>query len=274
MPQDELVNITRSYYDSDDADRFYHSIWGGEDIHVGIYEEGDSIAEASQKTVIQMLKQLPNITERTHILDVGAGYGGAARYIARQTGCKITCLNLSTVENQRNREKTKEMGLDHLIEVVDGNFEALPFEDSSFEVVWSEDAILHSGAKRKVFEECHRVLKAAGKMIFTDPMQADNCPTDVLGPVLERIHLEEMGSVALYRSFAAEQGWRRFHVWEMPKQLVNHYSRVLAELNSRKEELSKEISPLYIQRMEKGLSDWITAGKNGFLNWGIMLMEK
>ena len=32
----ELSDITEKYYDSDDADRFYYHIWGGEDIHIGL----------------------------------------------------------------------------------------------------------------------------------------------------------------------------------------------------------------------------------------------
>ena len=33
----EVVSIARDYYNSDDADNFYHEIWGGEDIHIGLY---------------------------------------------------------------------------------------------------------------------------------------------------------------------------------------------------------------------------------------------
>ena len=40
-----------SYYDSTDADHFYADIWGGEDIHIGLYAEPDeAIAAASRRT--------------------------------------------------------------------------------------------------------------------------------------------------------------------------------------------------------------------------------
>ena len=62
----------------------------------------------------------------TLILDIGAGFGGAARYLAENYGCSVTCLNLSEVENERNREMNAARGLTGSIDVVDGSFETSP----------------------------------------------------------------------------------------------------------------------------------------------------
>ena len=52
--------ITRDYYNSDDADTFYASIWGGEDIHIGVYEKVDeTIFDASRRTVAQLAACVP-----------------------------------------------------------------------------------------------------------------------------------------------------------------------------------------------------------------------
>ena len=46
------VETARNYYNSTDADRFYATIWGGEDIHIGLYENNtDTIYNASRRTV-------------------------------------------------------------------------------------------------------------------------------------------------------------------------------------------------------------------------------
>ncbi|MCB1201866.1 MAG: class I SAM-dependent methyltransferase, partial [Leptospiraceae bacterium] len=191
---DSVVAITREYYNSSDADEFYFRIWGGEDIHVGIYlTENEPIAAASRRSVETMTKQL-NISAASRVLDLGSGYGGAARYLAEKFKCKIVCLNLSETENERNRELNKIMNLNDFIEVVDADFSEIPYSQDSFDIVWSEDAILHSPKKEKVFQEVARILKPGGDFIFTDPMQADNVPAGVLQPVLDRIHLQSMGS--------------------------------------------------------------------------------
>lgn len=274
MSEKSLVEITQSYYDSTDADEFYFRIWGGEDIHIGIYDEGPDISYASQKTVKAMAAQLPALGPDTPVLDIGAGYGGAARYLAKAYTCPVTCLNLSQVENERNRQQNQAQGLAPHIEVVEGNFEALPFQREAFQVVWSEDALLHSDQRWKVFQEVDRVLAPGGDFIFTDPMQSDDCPPDVLDPVLARIHLSSMGSVAVYRAYAQKLGWKEAGIRQMPEHLVKHYSRVLEELERQEADLRRHCSPTYLQTMKRGLNHWISAGNAGYLNWGILHFRK
>ena len=38
-PNFDIQQITKDYYDSEDAFNFYEEIWGGENIHIGLYDE-------------------------------------------------------------------------------------------------------------------------------------------------------------------------------------------------------------------------------------------
>lgn len=278
MSQDQgsqVVDTTRDYYDSDDADNFYYHIWGGEDIHVGIYQtDTEPILTASRRTVDTMIERIPGLPESARLLDIGAGYGGSARVIARELGIRVTCLNLSAVQNERNRTMTAGQGLADRIDVHDGNFEELPFDDASFDQLWCQDSILHSGRRERVFEEVDRVLKPGGGFIFTDPMQADDADPATLQPVLERIHLPSMGSVAKYKGYAAGLGWETVDIDEKPDCLVRHYTRVLEELEGRSDGIAGKISGDYVMRMKRGLRHWIEAGSKGALNWGILHFRK
>lgn len=264
------VSTARDYYNSEDADNFYFAIWGGEDIHIGLYEsDDDSIADASQRTV-QRMASLPNaLGAESRVLDIGSGYGGAARYLARKFGCHVTALNLSEVENERNRELSREQGLDGLIDVIDGNFESLPLDDASFDLIWSQDAFLHSGQRETVFMEAVRVMKDGADLVFTDPMQADDCPDGVLQPILDRIHLETLGSPGFYRAMAKKYGLTEVSFADLTPQLVNHYSRVLAETQEREADLCSYVSQPYLDRMKRGLEHWVDGGRRGYLSWGI-----
>ena len=99
MSQDysEVVKTAQEYYNSDDADNFYFQVWGGEDIHVGLYQTPDeNIRDASERTVVTMAERLTNLGPEARVIDLGAGYGGAARWMARRFGCHVTCLNLTS----------------------------------------------------------------------------------------------------------------------------------------------------------------------------------
>ena len=269
-----VVEKAREYYNSDDADKFYYDVWGGEDIHIGLYEGPDHpIRDASQKTVEKMDSCIQNIGKDSKVLDAGAGFGGAARYLAKKYGCQVVALNLSEKQNERDRQMNKEQGLDHLIDVVDGDFENLSYDDETFDVVWSEDSFLHSGNGEKVMQELHRVLKKGGELIFTDPMQSPDAKQEDLQPVLDRIHLETMGSFKFYEEQAKKLGMETVQIIDLSHQLPEHYSRVAAELKEKTAKMN-HISQEYVDRMLKGLSHWVEAGRKGALNWGILHFKK
>jgi len=265
-----VTGTARDYYNSDDADGFYSTIWGGEDIHIGLYaSEEESIFQASRRTVKRIASRLEDPDEKTRVLDIGSGYGGAARFLAREYGCHVSALNLSDVENKAARRLNKEQGLDQQIEVVDGSFQEIRHPDDMFDAVWSQDALLHSGDRAQVVKEIARVLKPGGQFLFTDPMQADDCPEGVLRPILDRIHLESLGSVGFYCEAAKQVGLEKVAFDDLTPHLVTHYARVLEETEKRADELAGAVSPAYIERMKKGLRHWIEGGEKGYLTWGI-----
>jgi len=267
-------DVAESYYDSSDADRFYFTIWGGEDIHVGLYDTVSDIRTASRYTVEEMARQLGDIEPDAKVIDLGAGYGGSARYLAQTFGCHVTCLNISEAQNARNVKLNKEQGLDHLIDVQHGTFEDVPDPDESFDVVWSQDSFLHSDRRRQCIEETWRILKPGGQLIFTDPMQADDCPEGVLGPILDRLHLPSLGSIGFYRQTAKEIGFEEIEVNDMSRQLPRHYGRVREELLSRYDEITQAVSKEYVDRMLKGLQHWVDGGNAGHLAWAILHFRK
>ncbi len=269
------VRTAQTYYDSDDADNFYYHVWGGEDIHIGLYESAtEDIRTASRRTVEALAGKLANLRPGARVLDAGAGYGGAARLLAERSGAQVVCLNLSEAQNERNREFTRAAGLADRIDVQQGSFERIPFGEREFDVVWSQDSFLHSAARETVLREIDRVLKPGGEVIFTDPMQADDCPPGVLAPVLERLHLESLGSFAFYRRTAQALGWEEVEITDLTAQLVRHYRRVGEELKRGRKGLQGKVSSAYIDRMIRGLQAWVAAGERGYLAWGILHFRK
>lgn len=266
--------VAETYYDSSDADRFYEKVWGGEDIHIGLYGPDVSIRQASRKTVVAMADQLDNINGDSRVIDLGAGYGGAARFLAYRYGCHVECLNLSAVQNTRNSLLCKAQDLADKVTVTHGSFEAIPAGDHSVDVVWSQDAFLHSSKRAQVLAEIDRVLKPGGELLFTDPMQADDCPPGVLQEVYQRLSLDSLASFAYYRDALGKLGFEECAIIDLSPQLRNHYAAVKQALRLDYPRLSDSISADYMQRMMKGLENWVNAADAGYLAWGILHFRK
>ena len=267
--------VAATYYDSSDADRFYAEIWGGEDIHIGRYETADqAIASASERTVQALMELATQPPAKGCVVDLGSGYGGAARRIAKQWQVNVHAVNISAVENMRHRDLNNAAGLAKLIEVHDASFEEVPLPDGIADVVWSQDAILHSGNRLQVMNEVSRLLKPGGVFVLTDPMACDGIEAHALQPILDRIPLSDLASPDRYRIWAEASGMTRAVLQERTEMLVRHYTRVREELRRRHQELASVISTDYLSRMDAGLGHWIEGGSQGSLCWGLMRFTK
>lgn len=265
----EAVSAARDYYNTSDADLFYATIWGGEDKHIGVYDEpDDDIVTASRRAVEKMAAKV-EIGPDHRILDVGSGYGGVARQLVRRFGCTVSCLNLSEVENERNRRINDEDGLAERIEVVEGSFEDIPFGDDEFDLVWSQDAFLHSGDPTRLLTEVLRVLAPDGDLVFSDLMAAENSDPEALQPVLERLRLQSMSTVGFYRSELEKLGVASVDFEDLTPHLVTHYREILAETERRWDELEAQISAEFAERLKPSLQAWIDGGERGDVIWGI-----
>ena len=244
---------------------------GGEHIHYGIYQQADEpIHDASVRTVKTIANTIENLDRHSRIIDLGAGYGGAARYLAKNYGCSVCCLNLSEVQNQRNLQLNQSQNLADLVKVTQGSFEAIPEADNSFDIVWSQDAILHSSDRPKVFAEVKRVLKPGGEFIFTDPMQSATCPPGLLDPAFARLGIKNMGSLEFYRQTAADLGFKELHFIDLSENVPIHYKRFGQQIRDRYQELVQITSAEFVTKTLNSIDPWIEYYEQGYMQWGIL----
>ncbi|MFE9411569.1 SAM-dependent methyltransferase [Streptomyces sp. NPDC006704] len=130
---------TRRCYETGDVDAFYDAVWGGEDIHVGMYAHArEPIAEASHRTVRHAANRIADLLgPDATVLDLGSRYGGSARALAERFGCHVVAIDLSEEHNRRHRAANARRGLDHLIGVQTRSLNDLPGQPARFDVVWS-----------------------------------------------------------------------------------------------------------------------------------------
>ena len=266
--------LAESYYDSDEADKFYTTIWGGEDLHLGIYDDTTDIRQASRETVKRMLGVLPALNQDSKVIDLGSGYGGSARHLVKETGAHVTCLNLSDTQNDHNRLVTQSEGMQNKIDIQHADFEDIPAANDSFDAVWSQDAFLHAAARDRVIAEAFRVLKPGGHMVFTDPMQVDGIDPDLLSGIYSRLALSSLGSVNYYKDLTSKVGFELIDYVDLSKHLPTHYTRIKQELELRRAEVEETANSAFVDTALTGLENWIQGGKKGWLSWGIFLLQK
>lgn len=114
------------------------------------------------------------LSKELKVLDVGCGIGGPARMIADVFGCSVTGVDLTNEFIRSARLLSQLVGLSEKTEFVTADATELPFENKTFDVVWTQHAQMNIKEKEKLYSEIHRVLKKGGRFIYYDIFSSEN----------------------------------------------------------------------------------------------------
>jgi ubiquinone/menaquinone biosynthesis C-methylase UbiE len=103
-----------------------------------------------------------------HLLDVGSGLGGPARWLSTRFGCSVTGVDLTPEFCAIAEHFTRLIGLDARVRFQVGNALAMPFDDGMFEGAYSMFVSMNIADKTQLYREIHRVLKSGGWFVLSE----------------------------------------------------------------------------------------------------------
>jgi ubiquinone/menaquinone biosynthesis C-methylase UbiE len=127
------------------------------------------------------LARAAGLDSTRRVLDVGSGIGGTSRCLAKEFGCRVTGIDLTDEYCRAAAILSAKIGLAELVDFRQGDATHLPFDDGSFDVVWTEHVAMNSPDKSRLYKEMHRVLKPGGTLAIYDILAGPSGP--VLFPV-------------------------------------------------------------------------------------------
>ena len=122
------------------------------------------------------MARLARLRAGMHVLDIGSGLGGPARTLTAEYGCQVTGLDLTEESCQAAEMLTTRVGLSDRVTFRQGDALHLPFDPGSFDVVWTQYALMNIADKTRLVQEAHRVLRPEGYLV---------CGAIMAGPVPE-----------------------------------------------------------------------------------------
>lgn len=106
-----------------------------------------------------------------HVMDVGCGSGGPAVFLARETGCRVTGVDVSEAGIHAGQTLALKAGLSDRVQFRKADArEPLPFPNGTFDALVCMDAVCHMPDRARLLAEWHRVLRTGGRLLYTDPV--------------------------------------------------------------------------------------------------------
>jgi SAM-dependent methyltransferase len=113
--------------------------------------------------------ELGRLSPGERVLDLGCGAGTDSLVAAQMVGGegRVTGIDMTPEMLAKARSAAAQMGADN-VDFVEGEIEALPFADETFDVVISNGVIDLVPDKDAVFDEIYRVLAPGGRIQIAD----------------------------------------------------------------------------------------------------------
>src|SRR5688572_11986485 len=103
-----------------------------------------------------------------HILDIGSGLGGPARYVASRFGCAVTGIDLTEEFCDVARHLSRLLSLEARVRFEVGDALKMPFADASFDGAYSMNVSMNIADKGALCREVHRVLRPGGWLVLSE----------------------------------------------------------------------------------------------------------
>lgn len=112
-----------------------------------------------------------NFSDQSHILDVGCGLGGAARYVAAKYNNRVSGIDLTPEYIETGKALCGWLNLAEYITLEHGSALSMPFEDNMFDGGYMLHVGMNIHDKALLFSEIYRVLKPGAYFGVYDVMR-------------------------------------------------------------------------------------------------------
>jgi ubiquinone/menaquinone biosynthesis C-methylase UbiE len=116
---------------------------------------------------VDLADRLP-IKPDHHILDIGCGIGGPARYIAARFQCRVSGIDITPAFVEAANRLTSLLGMENQVTIEQGDGQRLPYRDGVFDGAYTQHVTMNVADRTRFFGEAYRVLKPGAFFALTE----------------------------------------------------------------------------------------------------------
>lgn len=226
-----LSERVRAHYDELDA--FYRDLWG-EHLHHGLWLTGrETPAEAACQLAERAIEGA-RLHPGAAVCDVGCGYGGTARLLARAYGARVTALTLSEKQLAYARARARP---GDAVAYRQMDWLSNDFPPGAFDALFAIECISHMADRRHFYAEAARVLKPGGRLAACVWLSGGAVPAwqqcHLLASIVRDGRLAALEPMAAHCAWLAEAGFEVETVRDLSRRVRRTWRVCLRRLACR-----------------------------------------
>jgi cyclopropane-fatty-acyl-phospholipid synthase len=224
--------------------------------------------ETAQKNKMQHILSKLLVKRDHHVLDIGCGWGGLARFIARKTRARVTGITLSEEQFNYARKKTREEGLSNLVDFKLCDYREL---QGSFDRIVSVGMFEHVGVRYydKFFKTIRNLLQPHGVALLHSI--GKSAGPSVTNPWIRK-YIFPGGYIPALSEVMPNIENNGLHITDI-EILRLHYAKTLREWQTRFAKSRGQASRLYDDRFCRMWEFYLAVSEASFKYLGNMVFQ-
>jgi len=169
-----------------------------------------------------------NLQAFSHVLDVGCGIGGAARYLATQDRTRVTGIDLTPEYITVAKALTTQLGLHEMIDFEIGSALAMPFDNAYFDAGISMHVAMNIPDRASLYAEIARVIKPGGVFGLYDVMKKNGDELTYPMPWAETAETSHLATAEATFDLLNDSGFTVFEADDRTEFAIEFFRKSLA----------------------------------------------
>ncbi|KAM7479643.1 hypothetical protein LguiA_027856 [Lonicera macranthoides] len=205
------------------------------------------------------------------VLDVGCGIGGGDFYMAENFDVDVVGIDLSINMISFALERAIGLKCSAEFEVADCTKKTYP--DSTFDVIYSRDTILHIQDKPALFKSFYKWLKPGGKVLISDYCRRAGTPSPEFAEYIKQRGYD-LHDVQAYEQMLKDAGFDQVRAEDRTDQFMKVLQKELNKVEKEKEEFIQDFSEEDYNDIVGGWKAKLVRSSSGEQRWGLFIAQK
>jgi cyclopropane fatty-acyl-phospholipid synthase-like methyltransferase len=266
--------------DQDAYRRFYDSvlsellsaIWGG-NLHMGLFKDAGEALGSAQLRMKDRMAQIAGLKPGQSVFEAACGVGSTAIHLARRYGVRVRATNIAQTQIEEGEKHVRGAGLSEHVSFAFADYHDLGGEDAAYDCWWCQEALLYATDRGQVFSEARRVVRARGRIVFTDLTLSHGLEPKARGSFMSDIRAPHLWSIEDYDKLLSNMGFAVLERQDLTPHVAPTFAAVADNLARVRGDFARRIGEETVRGTEFRINRQLEMARAGHLGCCFFAIE-